>query len=1046
MGYDLPAKYGKVSLKALFFMSNPSAVAHVIPMEFYGDRAKSILRTLYQKALQEASDLKATSIAFPAIGTGALCYPIDHSTSVAVEEVRKFLDNAPVTCTIQKIVFCVYGSPEQRTYKSLLPVFFPPLDSKKALESSAGGPTRPISEEEKHTLDAFETHAKNCPTCADIFKLYSDNQDLCADGYAAAQAILRQLYMNKAGDVFSTSFKDGKRVKVQIPAENAHCWKLLVVVEKSFRDSHRTRPFVSVNQPFATIFQDFEEGTPAEDSVGNPEVFETPNVDVASQAVLKRALKEANSAVKLENRGDTLGAMSAYTSAVQLLDRVIQRVTTQEDANKLQEIVSCPNARSLHRHPVDSSQRDRYAARIEQLRDRPVFAGIFARVGDVLKPFAKGEFTIDVYPGKAQVFDDALDLDKPAMILELDLNPDTALIKSKDADIAIRTRVNFQSPSHEPIGKDDVVFRCQDKTDCDRLFRKLKEARRPDADLPLPDPVQVPPKYEEGDRVNCLIEDSYGIMTKVKLAVRAARWDSDGGSWEYQTQEMPELWICEKELSPTTKREGILLHSFDVSAYSVSPDGGATPAPGEWKMADFLLQIEPGRLHIVTSQFWKGESHEPLSLELTSETYAKVSTSTDAQELRYIFVGRRYMPFHSLTMRCQDPSEAEKIAAMITQAAQRTETDSEEPIEERLEDTLNEDTERMILETQKASSRPLTDVPRKIQAEGKVSSHPAYKLAAFRASPDSGATPQQGGKWNVETAGYILGIKPRKLEIIRNLSPQDDEGGINVAQILVDLDLTPETYASIGTSIATEGDGSQDLTCIFVGRRYMPFHALTIRCDDPSQTEEVADAITKASQRSKTQEPIEETSEGAGDEDTERMVSEMQRASIEELEREREFVKKRARENAARRAREAESEEVKKEDARLREAQREVEELEERKQAERLEKAKSAADALLTSSESPQEGDLKGFTMKAQRLLHMIERNYPSETTDDQAASELAIEKAEIIALGDYLTDLELIEDLGYGWIPSSESLNRAGHTEGESQVDLFGSLKLPNL
>jgi len=69
-----------------------------------------------------------------------------------------------------------------------------------------------------------------------------------------------------------------------------------------------------------------------------------------------------------------------------------------------------------------------------------------------------------------------------------------------------------------------------------------------------PDPLNVPPKYEKGDTVNKNIRDPDGTLRRAILTVRSARWDPDGGYWEYQLLETPGAWIREKELKLNKKR------------------------------------------------------------------------------------------------------------------------------------------------------------------------------------------------------------------------------------------------------------------------------------------------------------------------------------------------------------------------------------------------------------------------------------------------------------------------------------------------------------
>ncbi|ORY09923.1 hypothetical protein BCR34DRAFT_615529 [Clohesyomyces aquaticus] len=326
-GYKLPAKY----------------IIHTIPPDTYRKNTKDALRKIYREVLNLAESLKATSLAIPSIGTGMLNYPRRDAASIAMEEVKRYLETMGPSGPLERIIFCVFGSTDELIYKSLLPVFFPPVDlnvnkaiptgsgSFRRLEPSVevtpstsvtvfGQPStpgggrrgsvsntanspfgkyvdeksplsklkdtsqdvdaspppkrslfgsigsafrnvrfgkqpvshtmRPLQSGEEHALLSYEAHARDCPTCSDIARLYADNKDLCADGYGEAQLVLQYLYMDSERSIYSTTSENKRKVMVEFPQDYKHAWNLLYTVERSFRDGHRTRPFVSTSQPY----------------------------------------------------------------------------------------------------------------------------------------------------------------------------------------------------------------------------------------------------------------------------------------------------------------------------------------------------------------------------------------------------------------------------------------------------------------------------------------------------------------------------------------------------------------------------------------------------------------------------------------------------------------------------------------------------------------------------------------------------------------------------------------------------------------------------
>jgi O-acetyl-ADP-ribose deacetylase (regulator of RNase III) len=262
-GYLLPAKH----------------ILHVVPPLGYGKNTKEVLRKIYREVLHTAMSLKATSVAIPSIGTGMLNRPRRDCASLAMEEVKRFLETTAPANLIEKIIFVVYSSSDDFIYKSLLPVYFPSADyappiktnpqpaegstqassstgrglfgsigeafrnvrfGKQALETS-----RPIDAYEEHALIGFEAHAKDCTTCKDVERLYREGRHLCDIGYPLAQTLL--WYMNWTEDhgVRSKPDKNGQRINLELPTDMYPLsLTLLRIVETSGHDTRRKHPFV----------------------------------------------------------------------------------------------------------------------------------------------------------------------------------------------------------------------------------------------------------------------------------------------------------------------------------------------------------------------------------------------------------------------------------------------------------------------------------------------------------------------------------------------------------------------------------------------------------------------------------------------------------------------------------------------------------------------------------------------------------------------------------------------------------------------------------
>ena len=58
-----------------------------------------------------------------------------------------------------------------------------------------------------------------------------------------------------------------------------------------------------------------------------------------SKRILRSALQKANVAVQCDSTNDVLGAVHAYTEAIELLEKVLNLIEKENDKKRLQEIV-----------------------------------------------------------------------------------------------------------------------------------------------------------------------------------------------------------------------------------------------------------------------------------------------------------------------------------------------------------------------------------------------------------------------------------------------------------------------------------------------------------------------------------------------------------------------------------------------------------------------------------------------------------------------------------------------------------------------------------
>jgi O-acetyl-ADP-ribose deacetylase (regulator of RNase III) len=96
-------------------------VIHTVGPIWRGGREgeADLLASCYRKSLLLARDEGLKTIAFPNISTGVYGYPKDKAAAVAVETVRRTLEETP---EIEKVIFAIFGEENYRIYSGLLGV------------------------------------------------------------------------------------------------------------------------------------------------------------------------------------------------------------------------------------------------------------------------------------------------------------------------------------------------------------------------------------------------------------------------------------------------------------------------------------------------------------------------------------------------------------------------------------------------------------------------------------------------------------------------------------------------------------------------------------------------------------------------------------------------------------------------------------------------------------------------------------------------------------------------------------------------------------
>ncbi|KAF2849621.1 macro domain-like protein [Plenodomus tracheiphilus IPT5] len=112
-GYELPSK----------------KVIHAVGPIYWkeGSGAAKLLSGCYRTGLELAVANGCKSIAFSALSTGVYGYPSGEASRVALETVRKFLEEDGKAEKLNRVVFCNFLQKDEDAYFKNIPNFFPPV-------------------------------------------------------------------------------------------------------------------------------------------------------------------------------------------------------------------------------------------------------------------------------------------------------------------------------------------------------------------------------------------------------------------------------------------------------------------------------------------------------------------------------------------------------------------------------------------------------------------------------------------------------------------------------------------------------------------------------------------------------------------------------------------------------------------------------------------------------------------------------------------------------------------------------------------------------
>lgn len=101
-GFDLPAPW----------------IVHAVGPVWQGGHKNEdeLLARTYESAMREALELGATSVALPAISTGAYRFPKERAAQIAISTVLDFLEQH---AAIEQVIFCCYSDRDLAIYEAV---------------------------------------------------------------------------------------------------------------------------------------------------------------------------------------------------------------------------------------------------------------------------------------------------------------------------------------------------------------------------------------------------------------------------------------------------------------------------------------------------------------------------------------------------------------------------------------------------------------------------------------------------------------------------------------------------------------------------------------------------------------------------------------------------------------------------------------------------------------------------------------------------------------------------------------------------------------
>lgn len=93
------------------------AVIHAVSLDRERRTSRPVIEQAVRSAMARARELHATSIAFPALGTGVGGFPLDEAAQVTIDTVRDELERSP---DIEHVIFALRGAAAYQAFSAAL--------------------------------------------------------------------------------------------------------------------------------------------------------------------------------------------------------------------------------------------------------------------------------------------------------------------------------------------------------------------------------------------------------------------------------------------------------------------------------------------------------------------------------------------------------------------------------------------------------------------------------------------------------------------------------------------------------------------------------------------------------------------------------------------------------------------------------------------------------------------------------------------------------------------------------------------------------------